>query len=161
MPVLYFVVDLCFVWVMHRYGGRVPSTTQQASSWPVRSSLIKRFILHWYWFPAQFLGGKIPPELFYLIDCIASECSGRIEMKKQNKNSQCEYALGNVQRYDDTHQRISRQCAFPLSRVQSKTRPGRWRQIQNLPNPRHLYRSATFTNGGRPFKCADTLNDPT
>ena len=97
----------------------------------------------------------------YLMECMASEYSDRVKMKEQNKCSQCEYALANVQTYDDTHLRNSRQSGFPLGRVQSGMRCRQWRQIQNLPNPRPPYCSATFTNGRRPFKCAHTLQDPT
>ena len=71
------------------------------------------------------------------------------------KNSQYEYALANVQTYDDTHQRISRQSAFPLGRVQSKTRADAGAKFKICPI------RATYTALQRLQMVAGHLNVPT
>ena len=60
-------------------------------------------------------------------------------------------------------ERITREIpareAPSMHRAQRENRGGFWRHFRNLLSSRLLFHSDPFTNGGQPFKCADTLTD--
>ena len=53
----------------------------------------------------------------------------------------------------------AREAPSMMSRAQRENGGGWWRHFRNLLSSRLLFHSDPFTNGGQPFKCADTLTD--